>query len=217
MKHTLKYHNRAGLVLGVATALAVLGSGTVQAQTFNSVDFEISTRTSEAQEVSAGDLICSWRESGLGPYSAISYTCSAEAVAAVFACVYKNRIISDTVAVTAYNASSNGHGGGGGGGEEEVFLANNSGRINGSTTISLEQLGGPETHQLCPNIGETPGQGEGGQEPSVEAVAVRYCNMALTDTTNGIVGGTQGELFEVLQRGTYDVPSCGELLSGAPQ
>ncbi len=211
MKHTLKYHKRAGVMLGAATALAVLGIGTAQAQTFNSVDFQIATRTSEAQEVGAGDLVCSWRESGLGPYAAISYNCSAEAVAAVFACVYKNRIISDTVAVTAYNVSSNEHGGG----EGEVFLSNNSGRINGSTTISLEQLGGPETHQLCPNIGETPGGG--GQEPAVEAVAVRYCNMALTDTTNAIVGGTQGELFEVLQGGTYTVPSCGELLSAAPQ
>ncbi len=215
MNHTLKYHaHRAGVALAVATALSVLGIGTAQAQTFNSVDFQIATKTNEAKEVGAGDLVCSWRESGLGPYAIVSYDCTAEAVAATFACVYKNRIISDTVDVTAYDVSSNAHGGGGGGGgggEEEVFLAGNNGRINGSTTISLEQLGGPDTHQLCPELGEI-----NGPEPAVEAVAVRYCNMALEDTTNGIVGGTQGELFEVLQNGTYTVPSCGELLSAAP-
>jgi hypothetical protein len=208
VKHTLKHHaERVGVALSVATALSVLGIGTALAATFDSVDFQVATKTNEAKEVGAGDLVCSWRESGLGSYSVISYDCSAEAVGAVVACVYKNRIISDTVLITAQNVSSNQHGGGGGGGEEDVFLAGNNGRINGSTTISLEQLGGPETHQLCPELGEV-----NGPEPSVEAVAVRYCNMSLTDTTNNVVGGTQGELFEVLQNGTYTVPSCPELL-----
>ena len=117
MRHTLKYHaERAGVALAVATVLSVVGIGTAQAQTFTSVDFDIATKTSEAKEVGAGDLVCSWRESGLTPYAAISYDCTAEAVAATFACVYKNRMISDTVNVTAYDVNSNEHGGGGGGG-----------------------------------------------------------------------------------------------------
>lgn len=212
MNQTFKHHAvRTGLAVAVTSALSVLGIGTALAQTFDNTDFEIATRTNENKEVTAGDLICSWRESGLAPYSLVNYECGAEAAAAAVACVYKNRIISDTVLVTAQDLTS-AHGGGGGGGEEDVFIANNSGRISGSTTISLEELGGAETHQLCPHI-ESPGNGEGGPEPTVEAVAVRYCNMSLTDTTNNIVGGTMGELFEVLQNGTYTVPSCGELLA----
>lgn len=207
MKPSIKHcATRAGMVLATAGALAALGIGTAQAQTFDSVDFQVATKTNEAKEVGAGDLVCSWRESGLASYQVVSYDCSAEAVGAVLACVYKNRIISDTVLVTAQDVSSAG-GHGGGGGEEDVFLANNSGRINGSTTISLEQLGGPETHQLCPELGEV-----NGPEPAVEAVAVRYCNVSLADTTNNVLGGTQGELFTVLQSGSYTVPSCPELL-----
>lgn len=207
MKPSIKHcATRAGMVLATAGALAALGIGTAQAQTFDSVDFQVATKTNEAKEVGAGDLVCSWRESGLASYQVVSYDCSAEAVGAVLACVYKNRIISDTVLVTAQDVSSAG-GHGGGGGEEDVFLANNSGRINGSTTISLEQLGGPETHQLCPELGEV-----NGPEPAVEAVAVRYCNVSLADTTNNVLGGTQGELFTVLQNGSYTVPSCPELL-----
>lgn len=211
MNYALKHHaRRTSLAVAVASAITVLGINTAVAQTFDSFDFKVATKTNEAKEVAAGDLICSWRESGLGPYSIVNYECNAEAVAAVFACVYKNKIISDTVVATALDVSSGGEHGGGG--EEDVFLANNSGRINGSTTIGLEQVGGPETHQLCPEI-VTPGQGEGGQEPSVEALAVRYCNMSITDTTNNIVGGTQSELFEVLQNGAYTVPSCTEMLA----
>ncbi|MGA7801230.1 MAG: hypothetical protein WCC36_10510 [Gammaproteobacteria bacterium] len=212
MDYRLKCHaRRTCLAVAAASVLSLLGIGTVLAQTFDSVDFDVAPKTNEAKEVGAGDLICDWRESGLGSYSIVSYDCAAQAVGAVVACIYKNKIISNTVTITAQNVSSNQHGGGGGGGEGVVFIAGNNGRVNGTATISLEHIGGPDTHQLCPEI-QPNGNGEGGQEPAVEALAVRYCNMSITDTTNNIVGGTQGELLEVLENGSYTVPSCTELL-----
>ena len=45
-------------------------------------------------------------------------------------------------------------------------------------------------------------------------IAARWCDMSLTDTSNGIVGATETELFEVFARGVaVTVPSCNEMLA----
>jgi len=202
MKHTLKSQPmRAGSILA-AVASAMFITGTAQAQTFTSVDFSIEKRTSEAKEVAAGDLNCSFRETDLGPYALVSYECNAAAAVVVEGCIYKGKLISATESSVLTDLSNveAGH-------EAEVFIAKNNGSINGTVITSPEVAhgGGGETN-LCPHIEVN------GPEPVQEVIAVRYCNVSLTDTTNGVEGGTATELFEELNAGAGAVPSCAEIL-----
>ena len=205
MKHTfINQARRTGVALSSAVAFAMFGIGTVQAATFTSVDFDIAARTSEAKEVAAGDLICSFRESGLGPYALVTYECNAAAVAVVEGCIYKNKLISATE-LSLYTDVSNVEGGH----EAEVFLAKNNGTINGSVVTTLPHVGGGgggETH-LCPELGEI-----NGPEPVQEVLAIRWCNVSLTDTANNVVGGTASELFEEFNSAAGTLPSCSEML-----
>lgn len=203
MKHSLKNRiNRAGIALAVAAAFTAFGAGAALAATFTSANITIATQTNEAKEIAAGDLVCSWRETGLGPFQVVSYNCGAQAVAVVEACVYKGRIISATQTSVFTNVIGGEHG------EGAVLLANAQGRINGSTSTAPGE--GEGGHGLCPEIGEVPG-GEN-QAPAVEVVAVRWCNASLTDITNNLVGATVTDLFAVFQRGTFTMPTCAEML-----
>ena len=196
MKHTMRNQaKRAGLTLAAAAALAALGIGTAQAATFTSVDFSIAPRSNEAQEVEAGDLVCSWRETGLGSYAIVEYSCSAEAVAVVEACVYKNKIISATETSVFTDVT---------GQHEVALIAGRNGAINGSTATSPGH-GGGGGGELCPHLEVN------GPEPEVEVIAVRWCNVSLMDTTNGILGGTAAELF-VNEDASIIVPTCPEIL-----
>jgi len=157
--------------------------------TFAKADISIAPRGEEA-----GGLTCSWQETGLGPFQVIYYTCQAGAVGAMEACVYKNRIITNTPTRLSVfkDVTGEGHGG-------VPFLSKNNGQINATTTTAI-----PETH----------GEGELCVEPTVaEIVAVRWCNASLTDTTNGLLGTTTGELFQEFISGAGTVPSCTELLA----
>jgi len=209
MKRTLRYHTRrSGITLAVVVALSTLGTTNALAQTFAKADISIAPRTNESKEIAAGDLTCSWQETGLGSYQVITYNCSAEAVGVLEGCVYKNKLISSTVLSTFTDINGGEHG------EGAVFISNNSGRINGSATTAVhESHGGGEG--LCPEIGAT--NGEGGQQPEVEVLAIRWCNATLTDTTNNIIGTTKSELFEeFVPGGDIPIPSCNQLLSPSP-
>ena len=206
MKHTLKNQaKRSSITLTAAIALAILGTGIAQAAVFTNVDFSIEQRTSEAKEVAAGDLNCSFRESDLGPYALVSYNCHAEAVAFVEGCVYKNRLISETVETIATDVSNTeaGH-------EAELFLAKANGSINGTVITTIPEAphgGGGGEAELCPHIEVN------GPEPVQEVIAIRWCNVTLTDTTNGLEGGTATELYEEFNAGAGVVPSCTEILA----
>jgi hypothetical protein len=210
MTHTLKTQARRTGV-AAAVAFAVFGTGTAQAAVFASADISIAPRTNEAKEVAAGDLVCSFREKGLGPYAQVSYECKAAAVAVVEACVYKNKIISATE-TSVFTDVSNVEGGH----EGEVFLAKNNGQINDSVVTAVPEGGegggggGGETH-LCPEIGEV-----NGPVPEQEVVAIRWCNASLTDTTNNLVGAEVGELFQEFIPGAGTVPSCAEIVPPSP-
>jgi hypothetical protein len=196
MKHTFeKQARRAGIALAAVAAFAALGPGTAQAQTFTSVDFSIAPRSNEAQEIEAGDLVCTWRETGLAPYAVIEYSCSAEAVAVVEACVYKNQIISATETSVFTDVT---------GQHDVALIAGRNGAINGSTATSPGH-GGGGGGELCPHLEVN------GPEPEVEVIAVRWCNASLTDTTNNILGGTAAELF-LNEDPSIIVPTCAEIL-----
>jgi len=204
MKHTLKNQSKRTSIALAVVAIATFGTGTAQAATFTSVDFSIEKRTSEAKEVAAGDLNCSFRESDLGPYALVTYECNAAAVAVVEGCIYKGRLISATESSVFTNVSNveDGH-------EAEIYLAKANGSINGTviTTIPHAAHGGGGEAELCPHIEVN------GPEPVQEVIAIRWCNVSLTDTTNNLEGGTATELFQEFNAGAGAVPSCEEILA----
>ena len=209
MKHILKNQFKQASLVLAAAAFATFGTGTALAApptgeiAFAKADIDIATRTSEAQEIAAGDLVCSFRETGLLPFDLVSYECKAAAAAVVEGCFFKNKFVAaaGTETTIGYDVSNveAGH-------EAEVFLANNSGAVRGEVVTAI------------PEAPHTPGGGHLCTEPLEQGViAARWCEMSLTDTTNNIVGTTELELFEVLARGVgVAVPTCDEMLSPAP-
>ena len=189
MKHTFgKQAKRAGIALAAVGAFAALGIGTAQAQSFASANISVETRGE-----GAGGLNCSFRETGLGPYASVTYSCGAMDVGVVQQCVYKNKPVGNPLPAVHFENVSNA----GGEGEVEALLANNSGRINATVTAAL------------PEAGE--GGGEACTEPAaLEVVAVRWCNASLVDTTNNITGASAADVFASLA-GNATVPSCAEL------
>ena len=207
MKHTL--NNQASIALKAAVVFAMFGTGSALADpptgeiVFSKADISIATRDSEAQEIAAGDLACSFRETGLNPFALVSYECKAAAAAVVEGCFFKNKFVADagtelTVGLDVTNVEA-GH-------EAEIFLANNSGAINGEVVTAI------------PEAPHTPGGGHLCPEPLEQGViAARWCGASLTDATNDIVGATVNELYEEFVRGTtVTVPSCEEMLAPAP-
>jgi hypothetical protein len=207
MKHTFaKQARRAGSALAAVGALAALGIGTAQAApptgvpTFESAKFSIAAGTgTEEGALLEGGLTCGWRETGLQPFQLIVYTCDADVVGAIQACVDKNKIVEGSptlltvvkhplVFLTEAGAVVG-----------VGFVSNNKGQINGTTTTPVPVSAAQ--HGFC-------------AEPAVPTVvSVRWCNAALTDTTNNLVGGTAVELFKESFAGAGTVPSCADLLA----
>ena len=206
MKYILKNQSKRTCVALAVAAFATLGSGAALAApptggiAFAKADISIATRDSEAQEIAAGDLVCSFRETGLLPFDLVSYECYAAAAAVVEGCFYKNKFVAaagieETIGYDVTNVEA-GH-------EAEVFLANNSGAVRGEVITAI------------PEAPHTPGGGHLCAEPLEQGViAARWCDMSLTDTTNNKVGAEETELFEVFARGVnVAVPSCADMLS----
>src|SRR5262249_26536980 len=107
-----------------------------------------------------GQLICSWKESGLGDNLLINYTCSADATA-TYVCVNHgggNPSASNKETVSGpVSANAN-------------FSSGKNGSITGSLTLNPP---GPGSFS-CPH----------GQ--ALEIAQVSYTNVSLTDNTNGI-------------------------------
>lgn len=194
MKHIVKLIlSCSGIVCLVMVALMTLGMGAVLADppadipTFANADINIEPRGEEA-----GGLTCGWRETGLGPYQVVYYTCEGGAVGALEACIYKNKLVSNTpTRLSVFHDVAGEHG------TPVPFLSKNNGQINASTTTAI-----PESHgqpELCPEPTE------------VVVAAVRWCNASLTDATNGVLGVKVNELFQEFVSGAGKVPSCEEL------
>jgi len=206
MKHILKNQSMwAGITLAAVAfttfvTTSALAAPTPKPLTFAKADISIETKSGGGEEESeAGSLVCSWRETGLGPLALVSYECNAAAGAVVEGCFFKKKFVADagtetTVQLDITNVEA-GH-------DPELFLANNSGAISGEILLAPEAPhGGGGGGHLC-------------AEPLEQAIiAARYCDMSLTDTTNNLVGAQVTELFEVLARNVnVTVPSCAEML-----
>ena len=195
----------ASITLAAAVAFAVFGTGAALAApptgvpTFVKADISIEPR-GEVQ----GALNCSFRETGLGSYAQITYTCNAGAVGVREACFYKNKLVAGSpTEVSIFTDVTNVEGGH----APEALIANNNGAINGTIITAIPEAaegGGGHPPELC-------------NEPWVaRVVAARWCDASLTDTTNNLVGVTAGELFQEFTSGVGTVPSCSEMLPPAP-
>lgn len=202
MNHTFgRKANRSGIALtAVAAALGV--GATVAAPppavpAFASTNFSIEAGTGGAETAAAaGSLTCTFRETGLHPFQLVVYECNAAVVGALEGCVYKNKLIGgsptllsvvkDPLALL--------------GGEAVGLVSNNKGSINGSITTPVPVSEGGHGGELC-------------REPAVaQVVAVRWCNVSLTDTANNLVAGGSIELFQASYSGLA-VPECAVLLA----
>jgi hypothetical protein len=200
MKHTLKNQGkRAGITPAAVVAFAVLGTGTAlaapAAPAASTPTFKSAAISIEPRGEAAGGLTCSWRETGVGASQVVYYTCSAGVVAALKVCVYKNRVIYNSpTRLDTFTDVSGEHN------QPEPFLSQKNGQINGSITTAVPVIEVPEgAPVLC-------------DEPTVEEVAaVRWCNTALTDVTNNLVGAEVGELYQEFYSGLGTVPSCSDL------
>jgi hypothetical protein len=188
MKHTLiNQAKRAGIALAAVAAFSALGTGTAQAAAFASASISLDT---------AGALTCKFRETGLGAFAQISYTCGAQALGVVSGCYVKNKFVGPTAVSVFKDVSSQEHEG-----EPTTLIAKSNGTINTTLTAEVPESEGGE---FCTEPAEA------------RTVAVRWCNASLVDVTNNITGASVGELFEQLEStGTAAVvvPSCAELLA----
>jgi hypothetical protein len=191
MKHTLTLHaKRAGMALAAAVAFSALGIGTAQAQEFTRAEISLDR---------AGNLTCTFRETGLGAFSVIGYTCGAEALGVVSGCFAKNKFVGPTALSIFKDVSSSEHEG-----EPTTLIARNNGTIGATLTAEV-----PESHggEICTEPAEA------------RVIAVRWCNASLVDVTNNIVGAATGELFAQLENtGTtvIDMPTCAEIQAAPP-
>jgi hypothetical protein len=205
MKRTYaKQAERIGIA--VATAIAALGIGTTLAAppppatpAFASANFSIATGNGGAETAAAaGSLICTFRETGLQPFQLIVYECNAAVVGALEACVYKNKLIGGSpMLVSTFKDPLAALGG-----EAEGLVSNNKGSINGSFTTPVPVSGGGHEGELCTEPAEA------------QVVAVRWCNVSLTDTANNLVATGPSELFQASYAGLSNaVPTCEALLA----
>jgi hypothetical protein len=183
-----KRTTRAGIAAAASVGFAVIGIGAAQAAQFQSAGINIEAR-GEAQ----GGITCTWRETGLTPSTVVYYACTGGAVAVLYACTYKGRVIYQSPTRTDVFANVVGEHG------TVPFLAQKNGQINASTTTPIPEIEVPEGQELC-------------TAPSEQAVvAVRWCNASLSDTTNNLVATTVPELFQRFIAGVGEVPACASL------
>ena len=186
MKHTLKNQaKRAGIALAVVAAFTALGTGAAQAQQFTSASISLDQ---------SGNMVCKFRETGLGALSLVTYDCSAEGVGVVTGCFVKNKFVGPFAVSIVKNVTVE---------ESEPLLAKNNGAINGTIVVEVPEGGG-----------EVQCDEATGAEP--HTVAVRWCNASLKDVTNNIVGATAGVLTDIILRTDAQVapiPTCTEILA----
>lgn len=189
MKQTMIHQaKQAGCALAAVVAISALGIGTAQAQEFSNVTIKL-----ENGGEAAGGLKCSFRETGLyPPYSVVRYDCGSQYVGVLEQCMLKNEPVGDHQLLIFQDVHSE---------ELEHIEVKNNGSVRGSIVTNI-----PESESnalIC-------------TEPSeLTVTAIRWCDNTLLDVTNNIIGGTQSELFAVLERnGTGAVPSCEDLANG---
>jgi hypothetical protein len=183
-----KQSKRAGIALAAVGSLAAFAIGTAQAQQFTRADISLD---------GAGNLTCTFRETGLGANSLVTYECAAGALGVVSGCFAKNRFVGPTSLAIFQEVAPE---------QPVTLLARTNGTIGATLTT------------------EAPESGHGGGEVCTEpaearVVAMRWCNASLLDVTNNILGVNTGELFAQIERtGTavVTVPSCAELLAAVP-
>ncbi len=194
MKHTLiTQARRAGMAVAAVIALATLGVGSAQAQSFDRADLSINN---------FGFLDCSFRETGLGPGASVDYTCGAADIGWVTQCFYKNRAVANgpTTLYVAHDQTTT-----------ETFVANKRGTIMAGILTAYPTVEEEPVAEPCADIA-VGGRGNNEAEVTETITAIRWCNSSLVDKTNGIVGAEEPDLLLQLEKGgAAGVPSCAVL------
>jgi hypothetical protein len=143
------------IVLAVAALvfMGVLGAGVASAQNAHFIRAQ-----SDIDNVT-GDLLCSWKEAGLGDNQNIDYTCSADGTA-TYVCVNRGGANPSAQNKTTVSGPVS---------ESGTFASGKNGQITASLTVEP-----PPSDITCP-----PGQ-------SLELASASYTNVVLTDTTNDV-------------------------------
>jgi hypothetical protein len=127
-----------------------------------------------------GNLVCSWKEAGLGQNVNIDYTCGADVVFAFYQCV--NRGGGEPRPHTATQTDPEATG---------TFSSGQNGQITGSLTVDVPSAAA----DFCPNQ----------RNWTLRLVGVRWCNAFLSDDTNDI----EGAFVEELTHGSVSqLPLC---------
>ena len=146
-----KIGRQAGLA-GIALAAGLFASTSVLA---DNPHFIRATSSLDNE----GNLVCSWKEAGLGANQSIDYECSAFATA-TYVCVNRGGKNPSAANKTSVEGQVS---------EPGTFNSGKNGQITASLTVAP-----PDSGFSCP-----PGQ-------SKELASVSYTSVQLSDTTNGI-------------------------------
>jgi hypothetical protein len=130
-----------------------------------------------------GDVVCSWKEAGLGTNEKIDYVCGAAAVGAFYQCVNKGGGEPRPHTVEDTNLEATG-----------TFTSGKNGQITGSLLLEVPL----PPSDFCPNS----------RNWTLKLQGVRWCDAFLTDTTNGI---TPVEVGELSKGDLSQVPTCDVL------
>ncbi len=194
MKHTLiDQARRAGGALVAVVAVAALGIGSAQAQSFVKADLSINAY---------GFLDCSFKETGLAGGAPVDYTCGATDIGWVTQCFFKNKPVANSP-ITLYVAHDQT--------TTRSLFANKQGTIMSGILTAYPTVEGEPHTEPCANI-VAGGPGKNEAEITETITAIRWCNSSVVDTTNNITGTQEPELFLQLEKGgSTAVPSCDVL------
>lgn len=188
MKHILTQQAmRQVLACTAVAALTVLASGAVHAQAFANASI-----TLEKSGEAAGGLNCSFRETGLIPFTEVRYDCASQYVGVLRQCMLKNRPVGNSQLLIFTDIHPE---------EVENFFVKNNGSVRGTVVTNIPESESNEIICTLPS--------------ELTVTAVRWCNNSLMDLTNNVLATTVPELYDQLvNNATGSVPSCPVLADG---
>jgi hypothetical protein len=157
MKRILAPQSKIVLAIAALVFTIALGAGVASAVSPHFI--------SASGSLSGTDLVCSFKEAGLGTNQLINYECDATGDA-IYVCVNHGGANPSASNKTEATGEVSGTG---------AFNSGKNGNVNGKITVEP-----PETTLTCP-----PGQ-------SLEIASVTYTNISITDLTNGITESIPG-------------------------
>jgi hypothetical protein len=139
-----------------------------------------------------GNLECVFRETGRTLGGQVRYDCTAQYVGFLQQCMLRRKAVGNSKLLIFEDVSAH---------EVENFDVSNNGQVRAAIVTQIPES--EDASLLCTAPSE------------LTVTAVRWCNAALVDLTNGITCAEVGELFaHRVSNGSGSVPSCAVLANG---